>query len=256
MHASGAEERLLENSHRARLRDQLAAWNRVSESSHYLAPNVLPVREQDEHGWSLATEPISNREIVRKLWHILPGFLILGVPVVRSFEPFHSHLCAVIVILTGTLSALSIIYSRCFTRPGERDWQTSVWAFAATGLLPLLAFPGHCELALTALVILSLGDGAAALGGQILHGPALPWNSRKTVVGMLSFLLFAAPAAAWVYWANSESGESLSVALNCAFVAAATAAVAESIPTSFNDNIRVGLAGTFSLVVTHWCLVG
>ncbi len=116
----------------------------------------------------------------------------------------------------------------------------------------MLAFPGHCELALTALVILSLGDGAAALGGQLLHGPTLPWNSRKTVVGTLSFFACAAPAAAWVYWANADSGRTFLVALICALVASAVAAVAESVPSKINDNLRVGIAGTLSLLLTHW----
>jgi dolichol kinase len=264
MDAFTAEDRLLRRNHRARLRDQLSAWGRVSEPAAPLWTDSTGINstgikspefpDHDANGWSSTSdERIPSRELSRKLWHILPGYLILGVPVVRSFEPFHSHLCLVIVVLTMALSALSLIYARCFRRPGERDWRISVCAFAATGLLPLLAFPGHCELALTALVILSLGDGAAALGGQWLHGPKLPWNSKKTVAGMLSFFCCAAPAAAWVYWANADSGGTFLVALICALVASATAAVAESVPSPINDNVRVGVTGTLSLLLTHWC---
>ena len=194
MDAFTAEDRLLQRSHRARLRDQLSAWGRVAEpptSSATNSPAIKPpaLSGHDANGWSCTSdERIPPRELSRKLWHILPGYLILGVPVVRSFEPFHSHLCLVIVAFTVVLSALSLICDRRFTRPGERDWQMSVCAFAATGLLPLLAFPGHCELALTALVILSLGDGARGIGRTIAARTDAPMEFQKDRGGNAVFL--------------------------------------------------------------------
>ena len=199
---------------------------------------------------------LDSREVARKLWHMTPGALILGLPLVGHYEPFTSHLPALIVIFTAMLFVLSLVHAKRFTRAGERDWATSVGAYAATALLPLIMFPGHVELALTALVILAFGDGAAALGGMALRGPALPWNEKKTLAGTLSFILCAAPCATWIYWGISSPHVSFEIALINGVAAAAVAAVAESIQSSINDNIRVGAAATSMLLMLQWFMPG
>src|SRR5579872_7246002 len=124
---------------------------------------------------------------------MVPGALILGLPLLPHDGLIFSHLPAAIVLCTAVLFILSLVHAKHFTRPGERNWSTSVAAFAATALLPLILFPRHVELALTSLVILAFGDGAAALGGLGLRGPTLPWNENKTIAGTLSFIFCAAP---------------------------------------------------------------
>jgi len=198
---------------------------------------------------------LDSREVSRKLWHMTPGILILGLPLVRKFEPFFSHLPAVIVGFTIVLFVLSLVHEKRFARPGEKSWAVSVWAFAATALLPLFAFPHHVEFSLTSLVILAFGDGAASLGGMALHGPALPWNERKTIAGTLSFFVCAAPCATWIYWVNSSAAVSFESAFFCGAAAAAAAAIAESIRSSINDNLRVGAAAATVLVLMHWIAV-
>jgi dolichol kinase len=199
---------------------------------------------------------LDSREVVRKLWHMIPGTLILGLPLLRQDGLILSHLPAMIVLFTAVLFVLSLVHAKRFTRPGERDWSTSVAAFAATALVPLVLFPAHEELALTALVILAFGDGAAALGGMGLRGPTLPWNEKKTLAGTLSFIVCAAPCATWIYWGISNPRVSLEIALINGVAAAAVAAVAESVRSSINDNIRVGVAATSTLLLLHWCMLG
>jgi len=195
---------------------------------------------------------LDSREVARKLWHMTPGFLILGLPLVRNHGLFASHLPALVVVFTFVLFVLSLVHESRFTRPGEKSWAVSVGAYAATALLPLLAFPGHVEFALTALVILAFGDGAASLGGMALHGPVLPWNEKKTIWGTLSFVVCAVPCATWVCWGISNPRVSFEFAVLCGIAAAAVAAVAESIRSAVHDNIRVGAAATSMLVLLHW----
>jgi dolichol kinase len=251
MHGNPAEERMLQTVHRTQLRNQVAAWSQLSNSTGVLRPGPSAVVPADDRGWSRAVPRICAQELCRKLWHIAPGFLILGIPLVRPFEPFASYLPTVIVTVTAALVFFSWRHAAAMTRPGECDWGISVLAFAATGLVPLIAYPADCEVALTALVILSLGDGAAALGGQALGGARLPWNGRKTFAGTLAFVICAAPAAAWVYWANSDANTPFLFVAGGALLATILAALAESAPSSINDNIRVGTASVLSAVMMH-----
>jgi dolichol kinase len=201
-----------------------------------------------------AINKLDSREVARKLWHMTPGLLILGVPLLRDFPLVAYHLPVLIVVNTAILAILSFIHAKRFSRPGERDWSVSVFAFAATALLPLIAFPGHVEIALTALVILAFGDGAASLGGMSLRGPALPWNAKKTVAGTLSFVVCAVPCATWIYWGITTPRVSMDTALISGLGATIVAAAAESMRSSINDNIRVGVAATSMLVALHWII--
>lgn len=236
-------------SHRREVRtaDQ-AIWNATSQS----ALRSDSSRRLENFGSGLV---LDSREVARKLWHMSPGALIVGLPLVRNFNLVAHHLPALIVAFTAILSILSMVHAKHFIRPGERDWSVSVFAFAATALLPLIAFPGHVELALTALVILAFGDGAAALGGLALRGPTLPWNENKTFAGTLSFIVCAVPCATWIYWGISNPRVSFETALISGMAAVTVAAVAESIRSSINDNIRVGAAATSMLLLLHWMIM-
>ena len=248
MHADAMNKRL-SNRREGRTPNQ-ALWNGTSQTA---APSTQAIsRDLVGLGSDLV---LDSREVARKLWHMTPGALILVLPLVRNYEPSASHLPALIVVFTAILLVLSLVYAKRFTRPGEQSWATSVWAFAATALVPLIAFPDHAELALTALVILAFGDGAAALGGMALRGRTLPWNPKKTVAGTLSFILCAAPCATWIYWGISNPHVSFEIALISGIAAAAVAAVAESIQSSINDNIRVGTAATSMLLLLQWIIM-
>jgi dolichol kinase len=208
---------------------------------------ALPIRHHASSAPALTT-----REVARKLWHMGPGMLVLWLPFVLDSPFLELHLQAIIVLMTGFLFALSIVQARHFERPGERDWTTSVGAYAATVLIPVLAFPHDLYIALTGMVILAFGDGAAALGGMALHGPSLPWNSHKTFAGTLSFLVCAAPVATWIFWGMADGRASGEVALVNAVVATVAAALAESVPSTINDNVRVGAAAVGTLAYFHW----
>lgn len=91
------------------------------------------------------------------------------------------------------------------------------------------------------LAILAFGDGSATLGGLTLGGLRLPWNRRKTLTGFLCFLLFGGPMASLVYWGEAAAGTTLSTAIIIGVVSTLTAAIAETMPSRINDNLRVGV---------------
>ncbi len=103
-----------------------------------------------------------------------------------------------------------------------------------------------------AWTLLSVGDGLAALAGQALGGPRLPWNPKKGVIGACVFVLASAPAAALVaawtlrlplsaWWSPRILAVVLPVAIACAIV--------ESLDTTLDDNLTVPLAAAALLPV-------
>jgi dolichol kinase len=132
----------------------------------------------------------------------------------------------------------------------------SVLSYAAITSSLLLAFPGQPELGLVVTIILAFGDGSATLAGMLARGRKLPWNSAKSWVGLAAFLVCSTPLATVVYWGESRPGVSLPVALACVVPAAFAAALAESLPTRLNDNIRVGVTAGLTILVTRGMFVG
>lgn len=110
----------------------------------------------------------------------------------------------------------------------------------------------HDELWKAAVVwgLLAVGDGMASLAGLALEGPRLPWNPRKSVCGVLAFVLFGALAAsALAVWTLRlpATGILSPRVLAWAVPLAALTALVESLPTSLDDNLTVPLAGAMAL---------
>ena len=94
--------------------------------------------------------------------------------------------------------------------------------------------------------VLAFGDGMASLLGQSLGGPRLPWNRDKSWAGLLAFLgcggLGAAVLIAWTLHlpvASALHPRILVLALPLALVCG----LAESVPTTLDDNLTVPLVG-------------
>lgn len=149
-------------------------------------------------------------------------------------------------------------------RQQDRERVAAVLGYALSVLVMLLVFPQHAELGLTVLAVLAFGDGSATWGGLTFGGPKLPWNSKKTWSGLACFLAIGIPLAALIYWGetyfNPESLEyrkvSFATALMCSGAAVSFGAIAESLPTRINDNIRVGIASALGVTIMHALLLG
>jgi uncharacterized protein (TIGR00297 family) len=114
----------------------------------------------------------------------------------------------------------------------------------------VLVFRHELWIAAAAWAFLAWGDGMAAFVGQALHGPRLPWNARKGWIGLAAFVLCGAlTGAALVGWTLKLPPASWFSPWILALVvpAALLAALAESAPTTLDDNLTVPLIGGLAL---------
>lgn len=199
---------------------------------------------------------LTPHEWRRRLVHMSPGifpFVFMSIPHADPL-PYQAMFPVVAVTLLFTLIAL--LKTALFVRRGERGWATSVISYAVIITAMLVAFPAYPELGMTVTIIIAFGDGSATLAGKLMGGKRLPWNRRKSWVGFSAFLLCSAPLATLAFWGEARPGLSLPVALACVVPTVLAAALAESLPTRINDNIRVGVAAGLTISITHAMFVG
>jgi phytol kinase len=218
----------------------------------------------------LFQERLGPTEIRRRAHHILPGFL----PVLLWVIP-HPHPWIVTSVVAAVIVAAAIVTFvrfHCIQREseGRNDCIVAVASYAGSILVTLLLFAPHLEVAFLVLGVLAFGDGSATLGGMLFGARPLPWNPKKTVVGTACFLLVGAPMAAVLFWGEAQAhwaqahrgGLALShptdfaVALAIALVATGAGAIAESLPSRTNDNLRVGVVAAIAASLMQLLLVG
>ncbi len=207
---------------------------------------------------------LSASEWRRRLWHSAPGLLPVLLWFVPHRDPISPTLQGIMILLVAALGGHVYWRYRRIEREADRGRVSAVAGYALSVLLTLLAFPQHAELGLTVLAVLAFGDGSATLGGLWLGGPKLPWNSKKTWAGFAAFLVIGIPLASLIYWGETQfNPESLeygmvpfSQALICAGTAVLLGAIAESLPVSLNDNIRVGIAAAVGVTTMHGLIAG
>jgi len=128
----------------------------------------------------------------------------------------------------------------------EKGYPLGVLLYPLSVLGLILAFREELWKAAAVWGILSLGDGAASLFGQLLEGPRLAWNPRKGWAGLIAFFglgaLGSSFLAAWTLGLPLSSWASprilvltLPLSLVCALV--------ETLPTTLDDNVTVPLVG-------------
>jgi len=210
-----------------------------------------------------------SRELLRKTVHIAFGACAL---LLRWLEPWQAATFAATALLFN-LCLLHPLTRRRLLRPGEleRGYSWGVILYPALVLAAIVVFHRRLELAAAVWGLLAFGDGMAALAGVIVVGPRLPWNPRKTWIGLTAFVLWGGVAAAflvrWTQLAVIDSGSSgaaasghvgasflttsvgdavvsqSTVLLVGCFAAALAAALAESVETGVDDNVSVTLVG-------------
>ena len=207
---------------------------------------------------------IGAAELRRRVWHISPGCL----PAILWFVPHRDPISPTLQwVLFGIISLLALrIFAqyRLIRRTGERGRRgtAAVLGYSVSVMTSLLLFPAQAEIGLAVLSILAFGDGAATLGGLLANRRPLPWNPEKTWAGLLSFLVVGTLTTAVIYWRETHNleaqtpGVSFGVALLCAGLACVIAAIAESVPSRINDNIRVGIAAALGMVCSQSLFVG
>ncbi len=203
--------------------------------------------------WSTAVERLGPREAKRRLWHMVPGLLPFVLWVLPHTDPLTTGWLNYLAMHFIPLAAAGCYWGRTFSRPRERNCICSSIAYSALVLLAILLFPGQLEIGMAVIAIIAFGDGSATLGGLLLKGPT---NRHKTWAGSLCFLLGAIPMATLYYWGEGRPGVPWHVALLCAGTAAIVSAIAESVSSRINDNIRVGVTALVMLAIINHFLLG
>lgn len=170
---------------------------------------------------------LDRRLFVRKLVHVAGGLvaasLVLLLPVAWSF----------------VIAGLVILGYWSISRRISLALLTPMF---------LLALTGSRLVVTAALVILALGDGAAALLGRSLGRTSWPWHPAKTLEGSLAFWLAASMGLLGLLWLRLPE-LSLGGRLLLASLPPLGAGAAESLPFEItqngkpDDNMAVVLAG-------------
>lgn len=222
-----------------------------SDSTHsVLAQNgsPTPLRAMEER--------IGKRELRRRLWHITPGFLPLILWPIEHSDPISPLLKCIILAVSLVVAGRIFLQFREVRRHSSEKRSGAILGYLLAVVGTLLLFPAQAELAFLVLAILAFGDGSATFSGVLFGGPALPWNSEKTVVGTFAFLVCGTLMGAVIYQGESNPEVTFTAALQIAACTAFLAAIAESLPTRLDDNIRVGLAAAIGAPLAHAWVIG
>ncbi len=237
------------------LRDDVTHAKRTSTVRADAVNTASIVRESRADSWTIHRLP--SRELKRRFWHICPGLLAFGLQVVSHADPISPTLQLIIVGCCIAIAARILLGFRQIQRQGEGAGLAAVGGYSLSVLLMAFLFPRHLELGLAVLAILAFGDGSATLVGLTFRGPRLWWNRAKSWSGLLGFVVIGSLMTAWIYWGethNPEAAEpavSFGLALLLSSPAVVAAALAESIRSRINDNIRVGVVAAIALIMLH-----
>lgn len=186
---------------------------------------------------------MTRSEVPRQLVHIGVGAIALSL----RFLSWRQAAAMAVAAILFNLFVLPRLTDRVF-RPGDRDrlWTTGIVLYPLAVLGLILVFRDRLDLAAAAWGVLAAGDGMATLIGTTVPSPRLPWNSEKSVSGLLAFV--SAGAAAAVGLLVWTSGAPLSTSLLVTgILAAVVAGFAETIPITLDDNLTVPLAAGAAL---------
>lgn len=179
-------------------------------------------------------------ELRRRLAHMSPICLPFLLWVIPHRDPWGPILINAVLAIAVTLVGMLLVRFRSIARSQDEHGMAAVIGYAVPIIIAVLLLPDRAELGMMTLAILAIGDGSATMAGMCLGGRPLPWNRRKTLTGLLSFCLFGTLMATIVYWGEARPGISWESALLCAGISTLAAAIVESLPLRWNDNLSVG----------------
>jgi len=185
---------------------------------------------------------------LRKLLH-LSLIAVAAVPLWFQRDPWVTPVVWALGFLIGRfifpLPALRGI-QWCDESTGAPCPEVGVLAFPTVMLWTTLLLP--VEAGLVLLAFLAVGDGLASLIGRPLGHIHLPWNAQKSWAGFLAFVLGGGGTALWLLELAEQGGAK--VGAGPVPVLALVLAAAESWPSRWDDNLRLG--ATLAVV---WFLV-
>ena len=162
---------------------------------------------------------------------------------------------AAVVALAALLFNLFLMprFGREIYRDPARRRDAGIVAYAAA-VLALVVLLGDRHLAIAAAVwaMMAFGDPAAAAAGELVGGPALPWNRSKRWIGLAANWAAGATAAILVFrFVSARPLEPVAAVLLVA--GAAVYAFLESVRAGIDDNVVAAVPTALVLVaLARW----
>ena len=181
---------------------------------------------------------MTRAEWTRKAVHAGFGLAALAL----RFLDWKAAAALALLALLGNLFVLPRMTSaRSIYRDAARRHDAGIVAYPAMVLLLILVFRGpYLPIAAAVWAMMAFGDPAAAIVGKTVGGPALPWNPRKTWVGLLADWAVAGPSAVLVHlFVSGREPQADTVAI--LMIGAALYAFLESVPAGIDDNLVAAL---------------
>jgi uncharacterized protein (TIGR00297 family) len=131
-------------------------------------------------------------------------------------------------------------------RRADEGWVSGTWMYplalaVAFAVLPVFA-------AMAGWAVMAGGDASASFFGRRVPRPKLPWNAKKSWVGLCGFIFGATPFALVslfflpsLLFLKEDGSTELPFAWTLAVLAAIAGAILESLDGPFDDNLRVPL---------------
>ncbi len=179
-----------------------------------------------------------HSETARQIVHMAMG----GFALLLRWIPWWQAVALAVVALVFNLVVLPRLRLGLY-RPGDRERGVHgiIW-YPLAVLLLVLTFPRRPDIAAAAWGILAIGDGIATLVGRAIGGPRWAWNREKTLSGSAAFAIAGAAAGAFLAWwcrPALDTPPALAFTILAPILAAAVAALVETIPVRLDDNLSV-----------------
>jgi len=139
-------------------------------------------------------------------------------------------------------------FGRGIYRDAKRSRDPGIVAYAAMVLALVLLLRDHyLTVAAAVWAMMAFGDPAAAIAGELLDGPTLPWNRTKRWIGLVANWAAGATASVLVFWFVSARPLELSAAV-LLVAGAAVYAFLESVRAGIDDNLVAAVPTALFLV--------
>ncbi|HVE70343.1 MAG TPA: DUF92 domain-containing protein [Thermoanaerobaculia bacterium] len=182
--------------------------------------------------------PHDTNEALRKGLHIAFG---LGAFALKAL-PWYVAAAVCVVAIFGNMLVLPRVFGGRVSRH-ERGFDAGIMLYPIMVLLLVIVFRERLVYAAIGWAMLAFGDGLATLAGKSVRIASIPWNPDKSWGGLIAcFIGSAAGGLAVAYWMDYRAPVVV-------LIAAAAAAIAESLPLRVDDNVTVPFAAAVACVV-------
>lgn len=213
--------------------------------------SICDTTTRDEDG----TRPAGERlEFGRKFLHLLPGLIPFVMWFIWHEDPLPYWNLAVVASVIAFLTLLAVRNPQDVRHGHGESWLRTCLTFAIPPFVVLCCFRYNAEYAAVVICVLAFGDTAAAIGGRLFGKTRLPWNARKSWVGLFCFIVVAAAFASLAFWGEAHPQVSAQTAVICGISAAVLGGVAETFPMRIDDNLRISIAAAVGVITASMVL--